>query len=556
MSTPLNDDTETLRFRGPTVEAALDAAEKSIGGRVRLISANRLRRGGIGGFFAADMGVEIAVAPEHETIEEALQRLVDGTSADEREEWRRQVAASSAIAELAAMFGEMPEPDGPMTMRLAAQQPPFADLPTPATAPGVDHPAPATGGQTMPMSFAESAERMDRAALVERILAERARAERNELPAVVEQPEFLDATPVTPVTPVVAVAATMPAGPVASAFASSLGEPTQLERALIIAQPSCQHSAATRPNAGFTPHGQPRPSAGPDAAPATAARAAVVEDELTRTELLIAEQARLEHGRLELGRAELARMEQVRVDAAHDEFVRAEQVRAEQARAEFVRAEQARAELAHAEFVKVEQARAEQARAEQARLEFLRAEQIRAEQVQAEQIRMEQMLAEQARLEQERVDLARAEQVRLEQARLDEVRAEQERLEMARVAHSQFLQTQFDEAQFDAARFGTATTAPSPAAPSPAAQSGGREPLAQIEIVTDVDDDLADGTGSGSKVLLRRHVELAVSAADQLVESLTQTRNVKSISTRVIVRSENHYEVETEAHWESFGDVR
>ena len=73
--------------------------------------------------------------------------------------------------------------------------------------------------------------------------------------------------------------------------------------------------------------------------------------------------------------------------------------------------------------------------------------------------------------------------------------------------------------------------------------------------MTDVDDDLADGDGSGSKVLLRRHVELAVSAADQLVESLTQTRNVKSISTRVIVRSENHYEVETEAHWESFGDV-
>jgi uncharacterized protein YjbI with pentapeptide repeats len=581
MSTPLNDDTETLRFRGPTVEAALDAAEKSIGGRVRLISANRLRRGGIGGFFAADMGVEIAVAPEHETIEEALQRLVDGTSADEREEWRRQVAASTAIAELAAMFGEMPEPAAPMTMRLAAQQPPFADLAAPSTSTAVSQSTAATGGQTMPMSFAESAERMDRAALVERILAERTRAERNELPVVVEQPEFLDATPVTPVAPAAAVA------PVASAFASSLGEPTQLDRALIIAQPSCQHSTTSRPNAGFTPHGQPRPSCGPDAAlPATSASASV-EDELDRAELLIAERARLERARLELAQAEQARVEQThldvsraeqarfelahaerarieqaRLDAAHDEFARAEQARAEQARAEFLRAEQARAELAHAEFVKVEQARVEQARAEQARLEFLRAEQARAEQVQADQMRMEQMLAEQARIEQERVDLARAEQARLEQARLDEVRAEQERLEQARVSHSQFLQTQFDEAQFDAARFGTA---PAQLAAT-GATTGGREPLAQIEIVTAIDDelddfddeldDLADGSGGGSKVLLRRHVELAVSAADQLVESLTQTRNVKSISTRVIVRSENHYEVETEAHWESFGDVR
>ena len=553
MSTPLNDDTETLRFRGPTVEAALDAAEKSIGGRVRLISANRLRRGGIGGFFAADMGVEIAVAPEHETIEEALQRLVDGTSADEREEWRRQVAASTAIAELAAMFGEMPEPDAPMTMRLAAQQPPYADLPAPSASTAVSRPAPALNGASAsaPMSFAESAERMDRAALVERILAERARDERNELPVVVEQPEFLDATPVTPV---------VQATPTSAPFVTTAGEATQLDRALILAQPACQHPGSTRP--GFTPHGEPRPKFGPDAtttaAPAAAPAAFVGDDHHDRSEFLIAEQARLEHACLEMVKAEQTRIEQARTDAAHDEFVRAENARAEQARAEFLRAEQARAELAHAEFMKVEQARAEQARAEQARLEFLRAEQIRAEQVQAEQLRMEQMLATQVRLEQERADLARAEQARLEQARLDEVRAEQERLDQARVSHSQFLQTQFDEAQFDAARFGTAPMA-QPAATA-AAITGGRQPLAQIEIVTNVDDDLhgdlADSDGSGSKVLLRRHVELAVSAADQLVESLTQTRNVKSISTRVIVRSENHYEVETEAHWESFGDVR
>jgi hypothetical protein len=101
MSTQLTDETETLRFRGPTIEAALDAAQSSLGGKVQLLGANRLRRGGIGGFFASDMGVEVSVSLEHESIEEALQRMVDSTAADEREDWRRLVAASAPITDVA-----------------------------------------------------------------------------------------------------------------------------------------------------------------------------------------------------------------------------------------------------------------------------------------------------------------------------------------------------------------------------------------------------------------------------------------------------------------------
>jgi hypothetical protein len=110
MSTPLTEKADTLRFRGPTIEAALDAAQTSLGGKVQLLAANRLRRGGIGGFFAADMGVEVSVSLEHESIEEALQRLVEGTAAEEREEWRRLVASSPVAAPSASASTVAAEP--------------------------------------------------------------------------------------------------------------------------------------------------------------------------------------------------------------------------------------------------------------------------------------------------------------------------------------------------------------------------------------------------------------------------------------------------------------
>ena len=80
-------DQDNMRFRADTLEEAIAVAEQSLGSRVRVVAANRIRRGGIGGFFASDLGVEVTVALDDETIEQALERLVAETAADEREEW-------------------------------------------------------------------------------------------------------------------------------------------------------------------------------------------------------------------------------------------------------------------------------------------------------------------------------------------------------------------------------------------------------------------------------------------------------------------------------------
>ena len=54
---------------------------------MKVIAAHRIRRGGIGGFFAADLGIEVEVAPESETIEDALERLINSSGTDERAQW-------------------------------------------------------------------------------------------------------------------------------------------------------------------------------------------------------------------------------------------------------------------------------------------------------------------------------------------------------------------------------------------------------------------------------------------------------------------------------------
>lgn len=48
-------------FRGETWEAALETARAEMGPNVRVISANRLRRGGVFGFFATEIGYEVVV---------------------------------------------------------------------------------------------------------------------------------------------------------------------------------------------------------------------------------------------------------------------------------------------------------------------------------------------------------------------------------------------------------------------------------------------------------------------------------------------------------------
>ncbi len=51
----------THRFRAATIDAALAEARSELGPDVEILEANRIRRGGVGGFFAADLGVEIAI---------------------------------------------------------------------------------------------------------------------------------------------------------------------------------------------------------------------------------------------------------------------------------------------------------------------------------------------------------------------------------------------------------------------------------------------------------------------------------------------------------------
>lgn len=51
---------DVRRFRAATVEAALADARTELGD-VEIVEANRIRRGGVGGFFATDLGVELVV---------------------------------------------------------------------------------------------------------------------------------------------------------------------------------------------------------------------------------------------------------------------------------------------------------------------------------------------------------------------------------------------------------------------------------------------------------------------------------------------------------------
>ena len=93
MRTQTTDDQDTLRFRAPSLEEAVALAEQSLGTRVRVVAANRIRRGGVGGFFAADLGVEVIVTPASETVEDALERLINDSADEERTQWTAERSA-------------------------------------------------------------------------------------------------------------------------------------------------------------------------------------------------------------------------------------------------------------------------------------------------------------------------------------------------------------------------------------------------------------------------------------------------------------------------------
>ena len=52
-----------LRYRAATVDQAVAQATSELGQDVEVLEASRIRRGGVGGFFATDLGVEVVVTP-------------------------------------------------------------------------------------------------------------------------------------------------------------------------------------------------------------------------------------------------------------------------------------------------------------------------------------------------------------------------------------------------------------------------------------------------------------------------------------------------------------
>ena len=89
------DDTSVVKFRGATYDAAVEAAQQALGPRVKVIAADRIRRGGIGGFFATELGVEVSVALHDETVDQALERLVEASAEEDRSRWFEQLTSAT-----------------------------------------------------------------------------------------------------------------------------------------------------------------------------------------------------------------------------------------------------------------------------------------------------------------------------------------------------------------------------------------------------------------------------------------------------------------------------
>lgn len=110
-SDPAGDLGERRTFRASTLDEAVAEARSELGTEVELIEAHRVRRGGLGGFFATDLGVEItavsrrtASAPTGDaekdhtaSIVTGLDRLIEHADASDR--------ASAVVAQ--------PEPHAP-----------------------------------------------------------------------------------------------------------------------------------------------------------------------------------------------------------------------------------------------------------------------------------------------------------------------------------------------------------------------------------------------------------------------------------------------------------
>lgn len=83
---------EPIVVRGSSIEEASRTAQELIGREVKVVKADRIRRGGIAGFFATDLGVEVTVVPvgnvpsDPPTVSfaEAFERLMADASTGDR----------------------------------------------------------------------------------------------------------------------------------------------------------------------------------------------------------------------------------------------------------------------------------------------------------------------------------------------------------------------------------------------------------------------------------------------------------------------------------------
>lgn len=147
---------EHRTFRAATLDEAVAIARNELGVEVELIEAHRVRRGGLGGFFATDLGVEIIAAP------------------------RRPEPAATVASDLASSVVEssIPRTEGSALDRLIDRADAVDRLASVSVADPVDHAAAEQHEPTEPLPVfdellrAELAEAFDNADAMEMLLPE------------------------------------------------------------------------------------------------------------------------------------------------------------------------------------------------------------------------------------------------------------------------------------------------------------------------------------------------------------------------------------------------
>lgn len=108
-------------FEAATLEEALEDAHREVGPTATLVGANRVRRGGVGGFFAKEC-VEVTVEVTADAPGRGLMDLVEAASDDEAAPF----AGGSPAARPAATASAVPA--APATPTLSTEQASFQDL--------------------------------------------------------------------------------------------------------------------------------------------------------------------------------------------------------------------------------------------------------------------------------------------------------------------------------------------------------------------------------------------------------------------------------------------